>query len=94
MVCGGARLRVARAVQASVCRSRLGVPEGGGVGVMARSRRWRASEAEGSKLGRWWRGLRCCLFGLEAWVDAMLSSASASEAGRRAARAAGRGWRS
>ena len=34
------------------------------------------------------------LFGLEAWVDAMLSSARASEAERRAARAAGRGWRS
>ena len=71
----------------------LVVVVGGGV-VMGRSRRSRASEAEGSKLGRWWRGLRCCLFGLEAWVDAMLSSARASEAERRAARAAGRGWRS
>ena len=60
---------------------------------MGRSRRWWAYEAEGSNLAAAVEG-SALLFGLEAWVDAMLSSARASEAERRAARAAGRGWRS
>jgi len=60
---------------------------------MGRSRRWRAYDAEGSKLAAV-VARAALLFGLEAWVDAMLSSARASEAERRAARAAGRGWRS
>ena len=63
---------------AGVCRSRLGVPEGGGVGVMARSRRWRASEAEGSKLAAvvgvgcavvWAAGVARRLKGREGWGE-------------------------